>query len=87
MAIGNADAEWPEHKDVNIASFATVLEMEEIEHMWVQGVNVILQFKQWQERASVEENCGLLWSVFACSGVLQKGPSACEHPSLACSWH
>ena len=45
MAIGNADVEWPEHEDVNIASFATVLKMEEIEHVWVQGENVISQFE------------------------------------------
>ena len=46
MALGNADTEQPEHKDIEIASHgATVLVMEENECMWVQGVNVILQFK------------------------------------------
>ena len=87
MAIGNANAEWPEHEDVDIASFATVLEMEKIKRMWVQGVNVILQFELWWERAGVEENHSLLQSVFMCGRALQKGPSVCEHPSLACSWH
>ena len=83
MALGNADTEQPEHKDIEIASHgATVLVMEENECMWVQGVNVIPQFEQQQERAGVEE-----MQAFMCGRALQKGPSACEHPSLACSWH
>ena len=87
MALGNAEAEWPEHKDVDIASCgATVLEMEENERMWVQGVNAVPQFKQQQERASVEENSSLLLGAFMRSRALQKGPSACKHPSLVCSW-
>ena len=89
MALGNAEMEWPEHKDANIASCgAAVLEMGEEECAWVQGANLALQFKQQQqERAGVEENSSLLQGAFVRSGALQKGPSACKHPSLVHSWH
>ena len=87
MALGNAEMEQPEQKDVGIASHgATVLEMGEEECAWVQGVNLALQFEQQQqERAGAEECSSPLWGTFACGRAPQTGPSTCMHLSLVCS--